>query len=137
MPPPIKPIKPTNRTRTPGALGVTGPVSVLEAAYRDDTPVTITHGHAAGEPVYLGHRQQCYGDAGITVETIGHDHTLGYGDRIGEDVAVYLVDQARLDAAPVLAEIERQRHARAAEQAAEMERRVQAEEDDYLAEPDG
>lgn len=127
------PIHLTSRTTiVPGHPGAVGPVNVLRAAYETGQQVTLD-GKFAGERVYLGHSRQTYGDAGITLETIGLDRELGEAPGFpGVQAAVYLVDLTRLDDAPQLAAMVRQVEGRTTARAAAAEQRAADEEDRHL-----
>lgn len=122
----------TNKTSTPGALGVIGVTEDLRAAYASRRPITLG-GKFAGERVYLGHTRQTYGSDGVTLETLGLDHDLGEAPKMpGVHVSVYLIDQTRLDDAPQLAAAIARTRARTTAAALAAEERAQAEDDRHL-----
>jgi|SRR5579875_876404 len=97
------PITLTRRVRDPQAdgLGVIGPRTILEAAFRTRTPVTIEGTSPyAGERVYLGATRRDHW--GLTRK--GMDYSLGSAPRYpGTEIAVYLIDWTRMEEAPRLA----------------------------------
>jgi len=132
---PDAPVYLTSKTRrVRGHIAAVGPAAQLKAAFENGTPVTLSGKHA-GERVYLGHRQQTYGDYGITLETIGEDNTWTAPD--GREAATYLIDFTRLDDAPrlaaMVAEVENER----ARAVADMQARVAAEERELERSEDG
>lgn len=84
-------------TTSDGSYAVRGDGDALDAAYKTGDPVTPTQVRYAQDRLYLGDTRETYGDYGRTLETRG----LAYTKEGGE--AVYYIDMARLDGAPVLA----------------------------------
>ena len=106
-------------TTTP--LGAVGHPDTLAAAYRDNTPVTIDGGQFDGDVVYLGHTSMAYDldYEGVMPKRAGLHRTWEH-PKLGP-VALYYIDQARIENAPKVAAA--LRHIRT-----EIERRVRATE---------
>ena len=123
------------KARTLGAeIAVIGDAQQLHAAFAAGEPVTLD-GKLAGERVYLGYRHQIMGDGGITVETVGLDHTIGEVDRFpGHTIAAYCVDLTRLNDAPRLAEQAARVHNQRLRRVAGMEQRLEQEDRDIAPE---
>jgi hypothetical protein len=129
------PIGITTKTATPGAVGVIGPEAILRAAFKSGTPIALDARKYAGETVHLGHVRQVMGDDGVTVETIGFDRDHVEHPEHGR-IVVYLVDTARLDNAPRLAEDWQRQKSATATRTARMEERLEAEERELGREAD-
>lgn len=116
----------TDKVKTLGATwGVMGDQDALQAAFENDEPVTLA-GKLDGEVVYLGYSHEVWGK----IERVGLDRVRGEGTNFpGHIIAVYLLDETRLDGAPKLADVVQKSRGASLMRAAELEERLQAEED--------
>ncbi|WNI19234.1 helix-turn-helix domain-containing protein [Actinacidiphila sp. ITFR-21] len=95
----------TNEIRTPGPLlGVIGPADALRAAFESDTPITLG-GKYTGQRVHLGHTPRDWAGRHLGGPR-GLDYEMGtYPTHPDVQGACYLVDDTRLEGAPLLRRI--------------------------------
>lgn len=122
---PMHPTAPLCISSISGRPAVGGPAATITAALRGAHPVTITGRHATGDVVYLAPRtEQVWRDDAITVDSSDIARTIQHPEH-GEIVYAW-IDTTRLDDAPQLVELERQRQQRASEAGMAAQRRGRA-----------
>ncbi len=88
-----------------------GPAAIIRAALNGAAPLTITGQRATGDVIWLAPiREQVWRDDAVTVATQAIARTITHPEH-GEIIYAY-VDTGRLDQAPQVAAIDRQRRAR-------------------------
>ncbi len=89
---------------------VAGPAATIRAALGGAAPLTITGQHATGDTVWLAPIVRQVWDDGVVAEAAAIARTIQHPTH-GEIIYAY-IDTARLDQAPQIAALDRQRRSR-------------------------